>query len=249
MRVTSVSHWTGVLVGLVVWALPMPALAQEVPKNLQYFAADIPRDELIQRMREFSFALDVRCQYCHAGGDGISFDGVVFESDDKLAKRKARYMLEMVDEINTSLLASVPGREAGAARVQCATCHRGLAVPKTLAQTLTEVIDTAGPAAAVASYRELRADTMVSGKYNFGEWEINELARELREAGDTAAAVAMLEMNADYYSESIAIDMALAELHVERDERDLAIARYRMALETQPENERVQRQLAELEGR
>ena len=90
---------------------------------------------------------------------------------------------------------------------------------------------------------------MVSGKYNFGEWEINELARELREAGNTAAAVAMLEMNAEYYAESISIDLALAELHVERDERDKAIARYRLALEKQPENEGAQRQLAELEGR
>ncbi len=249
MRVTNLPIGPGVLVWLVVWAMPMPAVAQDPPKNLQYFDADIARTDLIQRMREFSFALDVRCQYCHAGGDGVSFDGVVFESDEKLAKRKARYMLTMVDEINASLLPGVPGREAGAAGVQCATCHRGLAVPKTLAQTLTDVIDMAGPAAAVASYRELRDDTMVSGKYNFGEWEINELARELREAGDTAAAVAMLEMNAEYYAESISIDLALAELHVERDERDKAIARYRLALEKQPENERVQRQLAELEGR
>ena len=70
MQLTSLPPWVGVLVWLVVWAMPMPAVAQDPPKNLQYFDADIARGDLIQRMREFSFALDVRCQYCHAGGDG-----------------------------------------------------------------------------------------------------------------------------------------------------------------------------------
>ena len=65
-------------------------------ENLQYFPKDISRERLIQRMREFSLALDVRCQYCHTGGDGVSFDGVSFASDDKAAKIKARTMLRMV---------------------------------------------------------------------------------------------------------------------------------------------------------
>ena len=47
-------------------------------ENLQYFPKDIRRPDLIQRMREFSFALDVRCQYCHDGPDGPSFDGCVY---------------------------------------------------------------------------------------------------------------------------------------------------------------------------
>src|SRR6185436_16530411 len=32
------------------------------PKNLRYFPKDITREALVQRMREFSFALSVRCQ-------------------------------------------------------------------------------------------------------------------------------------------------------------------------------------------
>src|SRR5688500_18713273 len=50
-------------------------------ENLQFFPKTISREQLTQRMREFSFALGVRCQYCHTGGDGVSFDGVVFASD------------------------------------------------------------------------------------------------------------------------------------------------------------------------
>src|SRR5436309_14596364 len=68
-------------------------------KNLQFFPEDITRDALTQRMREFSFALNARCQYCHSGGDGVSFDGVDFASDDKTEKVKARAMLKMTAEI------------------------------------------------------------------------------------------------------------------------------------------------------
>lgn len=88
-------------------AVAQPAWRGE---NLQYFRKDIPRDELVQRMREFSFALGVRCQYCHVGGDGVSFDGVVFASDEKPVKVKARAMLRMVEQLNTTALAQIPSR-------------------------------------------------------------------------------------------------------------------------------------------
>src|SRR6478752_6462657 len=84
--------------------------APPVPVNLQVLPKDTPRPALIQRMREFSFALGVRCQHCHVGGDGISFDGVVFESDQKIQKQQARAMMRLVDTINTTLLPQVPAR-------------------------------------------------------------------------------------------------------------------------------------------
>ena len=94
--------------------------AAQIPdkfENLQVLPKDITRQALIQRMREFSLSLNVRCQYCHTGGDGISFDGVDFKSDDKSAKKKARQMMRMVEEINTRLLTAVPDRvDAGRAR-------------------------------------------------------------------------------------------------------------------------------------
>src|SRR5262245_25258824 len=85
---------------LIVVILAQAQLPPWEPKNLRYFPKDITREALVQRMREFSFALNVRCQFCHAGGDGISFDGVDFGSDDKPAKVKARAMLKMMDVIN-----------------------------------------------------------------------------------------------------------------------------------------------------
>lgn len=223
-----------------------PAAAPWQGENLQYFPKDIARPQLVQRMREFSFALDVRCQHCHSGGDGVSFDGVVFASDDKAAKVKARAMLRMVDQINGTLLAAVPSRAEPRVSVDCATCHRGSALPKSLQTTLFETVSQEGAAAAVAKYRALRRDTLINGKFNFGEWEINELARRLSEAGNTSAAITILEMNGEFHPKSAEIEFTLGELHRGRGEMASAVSRYRAALEKNPRHQAAKRWLSEL---
>lgn len=233
-------------------ALTAPAAARQDPapwkgKNLQYFPADIQRDALTQRMREFSFALGVRCQHCHSGGDGVSFDGVDFSSDAKPAKNKARAMLKMTDQVNRTLLPQVPSRAEPRVQVDCATCHRGLPLPKTLQTTLYEIVKKDGAAAATARYRELRKTDTMTGRYNFGEWEINELARRLTEEKDTASAIAILEMNGEFYPKSSSIDFGLGELHRMRGERDAALARYRAALEKDPGHQGAKARIAELQ--
>jgi tetratricopeptide (TPR) repeat protein len=215
-------------------------------ENLKYFPKDIPRDTLIQVMRGFSFALGVRCQYCHAGGDGISFEGVEFKSDEKPAKRKARYMLAMADTINGRLLAALPDRSDPPVRVACVTCHRGLSKPATLASTLSTTIEKRGTDSAIAQYRRLRENTMTRGLFDFSEWSMNELARTLGERGKTAEAIAMLELNQEFYPQSPSIDMMIAELHRQRGEKDKAIARYRAVLQKEPNNPQAKRRLTEL---
>jgi tetratricopeptide (TPR) repeat protein len=234
------------LVAVLVAGAPAAAQMPEKFENLQFFPKDIPRERLIQRMREFSFALGVRCQYCHTGGDGVSFDGVVFRSDDKAPKVKARAMLRMVEQLNQTTLAQIPSRAEPRVVVDCATCHRGLALPKSLQTTLLEIIQKDGAAAAVARYRELRKDTTL-GRYNMGEWEVNELARRLNESGNSEAAIAILEMNGEFNPKSGDIDFQLGELHRMRGEREKAIQRYRMALEKTPQHQGAKRRLEELE--
>jgi tetratricopeptide (TPR) repeat protein len=233
----------------VLFALAQASPAQQPPwkaRKLKYFPADITREVLTQRMREFSFALNVRCQYCHSGGDGVSFDGVDFSADDKPAKLKARAMLQMTDEINRTLLPKVPSRAEPRVEVNCATCHHGLRLPKSLQTTLFEIIEKDGVEAAVARYRELRKDT-TTGLYNFGQWEIMELARRLFEAKNTAAAIAILEMNGEYYPKAAEIDFRIAELHRMRGEKEKALARYRIVLDKAPNFPGVKERIAELE--
>jgi len=78
--------------------------------------------------------------------------------------------------------------------------------------------------------REFSRALDVRCKYNFGEWEVNELARRLTEAGKTAAAVAILEMNGEFHPKSSSITFTLAELHRGRGENEKAIAQYRATL-------------------
>ena len=192
--------------------LLLTLLVQQTPwkaENLQYFPKDISRPALTQRMREFSFALGVRCQYCHAGGNGVTFEGVSFPSDEKPAKVKARAMLRMVEQINSVQLAQLSSRAEPRVTVDCATCHRGVAIPKSLQTTLFEIAQAQGVPAAIEKYRQLRRDALL-GQYNFGEWEINELARRLAEAGDVKSALAILEMNLEFYPSSAELPRLIA---------------------------------------
>src|SRR5919199_1066538 len=79
-------------------------------ENLQVLPKDIPRDTLIQIMRAFSMGLGVRCQFCHVAVREDTAERLVFKSDDKVEKRKARVMMKMTREINTNLLAQLPER-------------------------------------------------------------------------------------------------------------------------------------------
>jgi tetratricopeptide (TPR) repeat protein len=228
-------------------AFPASGAAQipEKFENLQHFPKDISRDALVQQMREFSFALNVRCQYCHAGGDGISFEGVSFKSDEKVAKQKARFMLKMVDELNGRTLAGVPSRRTPPVKMTCVTCHRGSAVPRTLGDVLAQTIADEGPDAAVKQYRQLR-ENMHNGRFDFGEWSMNELAVRLGHEGNRAAAIAMLKLNGEFYPKSADIDIRLGDQYAASGQRDLAIASFKSALEKQPDNPRAKQRLAEL---
>ena len=237
-----------ILVALLFTAPATRPAGAQIPttfQNLQHFPRDITREELVQRMREFSFALGVRCQYCHAGGDGVSFDGVKFESDEKVAKQKARYMLKMVAELNAKLLPGLPSRVTPSVAVECATCHRGSALPRTLEEELARIIAADGVSAATEKYRELRRD-MHLGRYNFGEWEMNELGDRLAREGNVDASIAMFQLNAEFYPKSAEIDLRLGELFVKKGDIERAIASFKAALEKQPNNPRAKQRLAEL---
>src|SRR5688500_4552845 len=129
-------------VGAVVVSAPdVQAQIPEKFQNLQVFPAGITRDSLVQIMRGFSFALGVRCQHCHVGGDGVSFAGIAFDSDEKPAKRKARFMIRMVDSLNRVVLAALPDRSDPPIVIQCVTCHRGISRPTTLEAELMKTIE------------------------------------------------------------------------------------------------------------
>src|SRR5579862_2570215 len=73
-------------------SLPRPApsgikTAGEAFKNVEVLT-DVPADQLIPSMRYITFALGVRCDYCHIQDH--------FESDEKPTKKRARGMMKMM---------------------------------------------------------------------------------------------------------------------------------------------------------
>jgi tetratricopeptide (TPR) repeat protein len=246
------------VISLAAIALASPLAAQQPggapqrAENLKVLPKDTPRDTVIAIMRGISTSLGVRCTYCHvATQDSAGREQLQFARDDKPAKEKARAMMRMTSRINGELLPTVPDRRNPPVNVTCVTCHRTMPVPQTLAQVLDSAMTaspTAGADSTIALYRRLRANEGTSGRWDFGELTLGDLARGLAMRGKTAEAVALLELNAEQFPNSAQVDVQLAELYRTRGEKDKAIARYRMALTKQPNNQQVKRRLAELEG-
>lgn len=220
-------------------------------QNLQVLPESIPRDSLIQLMRTFSFATGLQCEGCHVMGEEGSFQGARFHLDDKPEKERARTMLRMVDRLNGEILTQLPGREEPPLRVECKSCHRGLRKPFLLRTELLRVVEQEGVEAAEERYRALREQRMDLGAYDFREWEMNELARELEARGLDAAAAAMLELNEEFHPTSASIPRLLGTLYERLDRPEDAVAAYARALGRNPGNPaalaRLQEALARLE--
>jgi tetratricopeptide (TPR) repeat protein len=219
---------------------------QQPYENVKHFSKDIPRDSLLAIMRGFTYALGVNCQYCHvqepaANGRQRLRPG----PDDKREKRTARFMLGMVDTLNRVTLASLPERQQRAVRVDCVTCHRGSPVPGTIETVLAEAVDRFGADSAIARYRRLR-ENMTSGRFDFSEVPVNELARSLAAGGKGDAAIALLMMNQEFNPSSAEIDFQLGDIYEKRGDKDKAITRYQAVLTKRPNDPRARQRLTGL---
>jgi tetratricopeptide (TPR) repeat protein len=224
------------------------ASAAQIPEkftNLKFFPQDIKRDSLVNIMRGFSFALGVRCQYCHVGGDGMSFAGVEFAKDDDPDKLKARFMLRMVDSLNRVVLPQLPGAGANLVKVECKTCHRGINKPLLLTQRLEMIRADSGIDAAIAKYRQLRTNDGMSGRYDFGEWEVNVWGERLAAAGKTAEAIKVYQLNLEFFPQSTSILGNLGRLH-EPTDKAKAIEYYEKVLTITPNDARLKRHVDSL---
>ena len=97
-------------------------------KNLQVLPKDMPQPEVVAIMRAFNAALGVQCGHCHIWtkpGDPSND----MAADTKPEKTVARVMMQMTNDINTRLAANI--KKTTIAKVECATCHRGEAIPVT----------------------------------------------------------------------------------------------------------------------
>jgi tetratricopeptide (TPR) repeat protein len=209
-------------------------------------------------MQGFVQGLGVPCVYCHAtapaadGGRGAGgwgrgrgaaapqFD---FASDAKPAKTAAREMMVLVRDLNARVPAAVAKNAEDTVRVECITCHRGVAIPRQLADILNRTASAQGTAAAINQYKELRKQYFGGQAYDFSETSLVTIAQR---AATSADAIAWLELNLDYFPFSSRTYAALAQAQQKQNDREAALKSLTRAVELDPQNAQIKRQLDQL---
>ena len=239
---------------LLLAAVPPPAAHGQIPEefnNLQVLPEDIDQRQLMSIMRANALGLGVRCWHCHVGEEGMPFSEYDFESDEKPAKRKARFMLEMVQHLNEERLpglSEVAERAEPAVEITCYTCHRGLPVPRTLPEELQRVVEEEGIDAGIERYRELRERYYGSGSYDFGEFTLIDLAERLGIAGRVDDGIAIVKLNLEFFPDSGFSYFALGEGYRMTGDTEHAIEAYEKARDLVPGNPMIDRRLQELQS-
>ena len=253
------------VVGVLAFSVVSSAAVAQLPakpENLQVLPKGMSTDSVVAIMRGFAMSLGVRCQFCHVerdaapgasppaaggpgGGGGNPFQNFDFKSDEKDHKKIARIMIRMADSINTRFLASIPNRDDPPTNVTCMTCHRGLSKPGNIETVLMNTTARGGVDSAIVRYRMLRND-MASGKYNFSEQPVTDVAQRLIMQQKYDDAIKLLQLNQEFYPNSVNIDYQLAEAYLAKGDRDQGIARLRAVLAKNPNDRRARQRLGQL---
>ena len=240
-----------IVFGLGLLASPVVARAQAPggqppppPKNLQILPKDISRPELIARMQGISQALGVRCQFCHVDDDpGRAND---MASDEKPPKNMARAMMRFTGDLNARLATALGKPAAEITQVQCATCHRGVPIPKQITEILAETAAQKGMPAAADQYRELRQKFYGGQSYDFSEGALAAFAQREVQADKPDEALQYLQLNLEFYPKSARTYLGMAQAYNRKGDKDQAIKNVEKALELDPENGQAKRMLAQL---
>jgi hypothetical protein len=233
------------------------AAGQAAHLNLKVLAPDIPQQQLLQTMQGFAQGLGVQCGYCHAAaaapeggrgagggrGRGAAAPQFDFPSDEKPAKKAAREMMLIVRDLNSRVPAAVSRSADEATRVECITCHRGVAIPKQLADILTQTAAASGTPAAIAQYKDLRKRYFGAQAYDFSETSLLTMAQR---ASTPADGLAWLRLNLDYFPLSSRTYAALGQAQQKQNDREGALDSLSRATALDPQNAQIKRQLDQL---
>jgi len=197
-----VSRASGLAVSLVAMALLLPLAAhaqgaadKEQFKNLKVLPKDISEADLDNVMNGFTRALGVRCIFCHVGTEGKPLRHEDFQLDDKMTKVKARAMMLMAHDINEVYLAKLQSRATPAVHVECATCHHGATLPRSLQDVLLATYDGAGVDSTLLQYQGLRDKYYGRAVYDFGEAPLADVSQKLQGEGHADDALKFAELN------------------------------------------------------
>ena len=231
------------------WAVAQtPAAgAQAAPApmtNLQIIPKDTPRPQVLQQMQNIAAALGVQCSYCHVmEGRGGRTD---MAADDKPTKKAARGMMLLTRDINGRLPDAIAKSPEATTRVGCATCHRGVPIPKQITDVVTDAAASGGASAGLTKYRELREKFYGGQSYDFSENGLIATAQRAMAANRPDDALAYLQANVEYYPKSARSYLVMSQAHLTKQDKAAAMKDLEKAIEIDPNNAQARAQLENL---
>lgn len=190
-----------------------------------------------QTMEEMSRALGVNCEYCHSAPRN--------SGQPEPKKDVARAMMAMTRELNLKISAAT-GKPAGdVTRVECATCHHGVAIPQPLPAIILRTVADKGGAAAANQYRELRKQYYGRAAYDFSEDALVDLVQRMVEA-KPKDAIELLRMNLEFNPESAKSYALIGFAYTRQNDSASAMAALQKSLDIDPNNGLVRGLLEQL---
>ena len=153
----------------------------------------------------------------------------------------------MVRTINADYVRMASGGDEKA-DVRCDTCHRGRTEPpRPLADILAETTAAQGADAAIAKYKEMRAESLEAGLYDFRDRTLVAAARRLQDQS-AEQSLALLKASVSLFPNSPDVAAALGMSLLQGGDRDGAKAQFDRALQIDPKNGMAQQGLRRLQG-
>jgi Flp pilus assembly protein TadD len=189
-------------------------------------------------MQEVSQALGVRCDYCHSAPRGSGLK--------EPKKDIARAMMAMTADLNAKVQEATGKPAEVTTRVECATCHRGVAIPQPLSAIVLRTVAEKGGAAAVEQYRDLRKQYYGRTAYDFSEDALLQTIQRVVQ-GKPDDAIALLRMNLEFNPQSAKTYALLGFAYTRKVDDASAITNLQKSLELDPTNAMVRGQLEQLQ--
>ncbi|HEY1912135.1 MAG TPA: c-type cytochrome [Vicinamibacterales bacterium] len=225
------------------WVSAQPPAAPPMT-NLQIFPKDTPRQQVVTTMQAFTQALGVQCNYCHVmEGRGGRND---MAADEKPTKKAARGMMMLAREVNTKLPEAVGKSADATTRVGCVTCHRGVPIPKQIADIVTDAAANGGATAGLARFKEMRTQFYGGQSYDFSEGSLIVIAQRANTASKSDDALAYLNANLEYFPKSARTYATIGQVKNAKGDKPGAIAALEKSVELDPNNAQAKAQLEAL---